>query len=79
MRCSSRRVSLCMPSSKHTSFPETPLSYFGVGPIGLVVIQMLNVCGASHVVAVDIDDYRLGLAENYGAIPLNPTKLDHVG
>ena len=56
--------------------PGDTVVVFGVGPIGLVAIQMLNVCGASHVVAVDIDDYRLGLAENYGAIPLNPTKLD---
>jgi threonine 3-dehydrogenase len=49
---------------------------FGAGPIGLMAIQILNVCGAARVIAVGVFDYRLSIAEKYGAIPLNPTKVD---
>jgi predicted dehydrogenase/threonine dehydrogenase-like Zn-dependent dehydrogenase len=38
----------------------------GAGILGLISIQLLKVAGV-RVIAVDIDDYRLGLASEYGA------------
>jgi threonine 3-dehydrogenase len=46
----------------------------GCGPIGLVVVQIAQVTGAAQVVAVDINDFRLNIAENFGAIALNPER-----
>ncbi len=40
---------------------------FGCGPIGLMAVGVAKACGASTLVAVDINDYRLGLAEEMGA------------
>ena len=49
--------------------PGDTVVVLGAGPIGLMAIQILNVCGAARVIAVDIVDYRLSIAEKYGAIP----------
>jgi len=46
----------------------------GCGPIGLVVVQIAQVTGAAQVVAVDVNDFRLNMAENFGAIALNPER-----
>jgi 2-desacetyl-2-hydroxyethyl bacteriochlorophyllide A dehydrogenase len=39
----------------------------GVGPIGLLMTQMVNLCGATRVFAVDTLEDRLRLAEQLGA------------
>jgi L-threonine 3-dehydrogenase len=39
----------------------------GVGPIGLLAIMVAKACGAGRIFAVDINDYRLGLAKQLGA------------
>jgi threonine 3-dehydrogenase len=39
----------------------------GVGPIGLMAVDVAKAMGASWVVAVDVNDYRLGLAKQVGA------------
>lgn len=49
----------------------------GTGIIGLFVIQLLNIAGASPLYAVDIDDEKLKLAKRFGAWEtLNPKKDD---
>jgi threonine 3-dehydrogenase len=48
----------------------------GCGPIGLIAIKILRVSGVSRVIAVDLDEYRLMMAENFGAIPINVQHQD---
>ncbi|HZK67128.1 MAG TPA: alcohol dehydrogenase catalytic domain-containing protein [Chloroflexota bacterium] len=48
----------------------------GTGPIGLVVIQLLMLFGASKVVALDLNPARRKFAEQLGAIPLDPRQTD---
>ena len=51
----------------------------GTGMIGLFLVQMLRLAGCTEIVAVDIDDDKLVLAEKLGAtIMLNPAKTDIV-
>ena len=58
--------------------PGETIVVYGCGPIALIAIQMLQVCGAARVIALDIDEYRLNLAEKYGAITINPSKEDAI-
>ena len=48
----------------------------GTGPIGLVVIQLLMLYGASKVVALDLNPARRKFAEQLGAIALDPRQTD---
>lgn len=49
---------------------------YGCGPIGLVAIQLAKASGAGKVIAIDKNDYRLAMAEKYGAIVLDTKKDD---
>ena len=51
---------------------------FGVGGLGMSAVQLAYAMGALAVFAVDIDEEKLVLAENYGAIPLNAANCDPV-
>jgi threonine 3-dehydrogenase len=47
----------------------------GAGPIGAMAVAICRYAGARHVVATDINDYRLDLARKMGAtVALNVTK-----
>ena len=49
----------------------------GAGLIGLLVVQALGIAGAERVIAVDIDEKRLGLARELGAgVTLNAEDPD---
>ncbi len=50
----------------------------GSGMIGLLVVQLLKLAGAGRIVAVDIDDRRLELAERFGATHLLRSDRDDV-
>lgn len=50
----------------------------GCGPIGLLTVMILLACNAARVIAVDLDEYRLGLAGKLGAIPVNAKTQDAV-
>ncbi|HEX9017248.1 MAG TPA: alcohol dehydrogenase catalytic domain-containing protein [Chloroflexota bacterium] len=50
----------------------------GCGPVGLVVIQLLMLYGASKVIALDLNPFRRGLAEKLGAVALDPRDTDVV-
>jgi L-iditol 2-dehydrogenase len=48
------------------------LAVVGCGPIGLLLVQLARVGGATRVLAVDPLPYRRDLAAEMGAIPLDP-------
>lgn len=51
--------------------PGTQVAVLGAGGLGMSAIQLARVLGASTVYAVDIDDERLALAADLGAIPVD--------
>lgn len=50
----------------------------GCGPIGLLMVMVLKAGNAARVIATDLNEFRLGMAEKLGAIPVNPAKEDAV-
>ncbi len=53
--------------------PDDSLVVFGVGAVGLAAVVAARAAGVGTVVAVDLLDARLGVAERYGAVPLKPS------
>ena len=51
---------------------------FGVGGLGMSAIQLAKAFGALEVYAVDINEDKLKLAMQYGAIPVNARQVDPV-
>jgi L-iditol 2-dehydrogenase len=47
--------------------PGAAAGVFGCGPIGLLLVQLLHLVGASPIVATDVLDHRLAAAEAFGA------------
>lgn len=47
--------------------PGGTAAVFGCGPIGLLIIQLLRLCGASFVAATDVLPHRLLAARTFGA------------
>jgi propanol-preferring alcohol dehydrogenase len=54
------------------------LAVFGAGGLGQSAIQLGRAFGAIEVYAVDINEEKLNLAAQYGAIPINAKKVDAV-
>jgi propanol-preferring alcohol dehydrogenase len=54
------------------------LVVFGAGGLGQSAIQLGRAFGAIEVYAVDINEEKLALAAQYGAIPVNAKKVDAV-
>lgn len=52
---------------------DDSLVVFGVGAVGLAAVVAARASGVGTVVAVDLLDARLGVAERYGAIPVKPS------
>ncbi len=51
----------------------------GCGPIGVMSIAVARICGATRIIATDINEYRLQMAKKAGAdLVLNPKKDDIV-
>ena len=48
----------------------------GCGPVGLMTILAAKELGAENLFAVDFSRERLQMAEEFGAIPLNPSEAD---
>jgi threonine 3-dehydrogenase len=48
----------------------------GCGAVGLLAIKILLTCGAARVIAVDIDPYRINLAQKMGAVAVNSATDD---
>jgi len=49
---------------------------FGAGPIGLCVASCLKYFGATQVLVVEANPYRLGIAKQLGLTPIDTTKED---
>jgi len=57
--------------------PGDNVLILGSGPIGISILEMVKVFGASRVYIADINDFRLGVAKNHGAYKtINVTKKD---
>lgn len=54
------------------------VAVFGVGGLGLSAIQLASALGAVEVYAVDIKRDKLELASEYGAIPIDASRLNAV-
>ncbi|HNO86018.1 MAG TPA: zinc-binding dehydrogenase, partial [Anaerolineales bacterium] len=54
------------------------VAIFGAGGLGQSAIQLAKAFGAVEVYAVDINDDKLNLAAQYGAIPVNGNKVNAV-
>lgn len=50
----------------------------GLGPIGLLSLQVLRMKGASRVYVADLDDARLEMGAHYGGTPIAPGQDDVV-
>lgn len=51
--------------------PGSSVAIFGAGPVGLLAAHSAIIRGASQVFVVDQSEERLGIAEDFGAIPIN--------
>ena len=76
----SYEVGAIMMCSSSTSFhalkktrlqPGETVAIFGIGGLGFSAIQLAQVFGAREVFAVDINPTKLGLAQRYGARPID--------
>jgi len=56
--------------------PGDAVAVFGAGPVGLLAMQSAQLFGPARVFAVDRVDYRLKLAEEFGAEPVNLDRAD---
>jgi threonine dehydrogenase-like Zn-dependent dehydrogenase len=56
--------------------PGDTVAVFGAGPVGLLAMQAAQLFGPSRVFAVDRVDYRLALAEEFGAEPVSLDRGD---
>jgi 2-desacetyl-2-hydroxyethyl bacteriochlorophyllide A dehydrogenase len=54
------------------------VAIFGVGGLGQSAVQLAKAFGALEVFAVDINDEKLKLAAQYGAVPVNGMKANAV-
>ena len=54
------------------------VAIFGAGGLGQSAIQLAKAFGALEVYAVDINETKLELAKQHGAIPVNAKKMDAV-
>lgn len=54
------------------------VAIYGVGGLGISAVQLAKALGAGEVFAVDINERKLALAQQFGAVPINATKVDAV-
>lgn len=55
--------------------PDDSIVVFGVGAVGLAALAAAQAVGVATLVAVDLADARLEVAEKYGAVRVNPGYL----
>lgn len=58
--------------------PGETVAIFGVGGLGISAIQLGRVFGAFDVYAVDVNNEKLGVAEDLGAVPVDAKAGDPV-
>ena len=52
------------------------VAVIGCGPIGMTAIQMAQICGATQVIGIDINEFRLDMVRRLGAVALSPKTGD---
>lgn len=64
-------VSVAVHAVKHVPLkPDDTAVVVGTGMIGLLIVQALRAAGCQQVIAVDVDDDRLQLAKQFGAVEI---------
>ena len=58
--------------------PGDVVAVVGAGPVGLLSVQAAHLFGPARVYAIDYVDQRLELAQEFGAIPINPKAVNPV-
>ncbi len=58
--------------------PGESVAVFGLGGLGMSAVQIAAAFAPRMVIAVDVDDGKLALAESFGALPVNGAKVDPV-
>jgi S-(hydroxymethyl)glutathione dehydrogenase/alcohol dehydrogenase len=59
--------------------PGSTVAVFGLGGIGLNVIQGARMVGASRIIGIDLNEGKVELAKKFGMTDfINPTKVDNV-
>jgi len=58
--------------------PGDTVAVFGCGPVGLCAVACAHLFGVSQVIGVDIQDYRLSVAQKFGAVTINASREDPV-
>jgi propanol-preferring alcohol dehydrogenase len=58
--------------------PGETVAVYGMGGLGTSAVQLARAFGALDVFAVDINERKLGLAERFGAVPVNAADADPV-
>jgi aryl-alcohol dehydrogenase len=56
-----------------------PIAIFGAGTVGMAAIMAAKIAGADPIIAVDINDQRLALAQELGATHIFDAKDDAIG
>ncbi len=54
------------------------VAILGAGPIGLLLLQVAKLAGAAPIYVIDQFPWRLELAQQYGAVPINFAEVDPV-
>ena len=59
--------------------PDSTVAVFGLGGIGLNVIQGARMVGASKIIGIDLNEERIEIAKQFGMTDfINPTKVDNL-
>lgn len=51
--------------------PDDTVAVFGCGPVGQLTILVLKALGVKHILAIDRIPFRLKIAQQQGAVPIN--------
>ena len=51
--------------------PGDTVVIYGCGPIGLMAMQIFKACGAGRVIGIDVNEFRLNMAEKYADVVIN--------
>jgi len=74
MMCSSTTALHALNKGRHE--PGEDVAVWGAGGLGLSAVQLAKILGARHVYAIDLQENKLDLARQYGAIPIDASVTD---
>lgn len=58
--------------------PGKKAAILGAGPIGQMCLQVLKIFGVGEIIISDIEDYRLDIANNFGALYVVNSKKENI-